>query len=60
MEGSVASYSQVIESAVGAGATPDDCTDVLEGIIDIVGVPRAVVAAPKLAMALGCDIEDDL
>jgi hypothetical protein len=34
--------------------------DVLVGVTPVVGLPRSVAAAPKLAMALGYDINDAL
>lgn len=58
--GSVSSYSELTDAAVGSDATPDDCVDVLVEIVQIVGVPRVVEAAPKLALALGYDIESAL
>jgi 4-carboxymuconolactone decarboxylase len=45
---------------VGAGATPTEIVDVLVGVVPIVGLPRVVAAAPKLALALGHDINDIL
>lgn len=55
--GAVASYSEVTDAAVSLDASPDDCVDVLVDIVEIVGVPRIMEAAPKLALALGYDIE---
>jgi len=45
---------------VNAGATAAEIVDVLIGVIPIVGLPRAVAAAPKLALALGYDTDDAL
>ena len=44
--------------AVSAGATTAEIVDVLIGVIPIVGLPCAVAAAPKLALALGFDAFD--
>lgn len=54
------SFGSQTDAAVSAGATPDEIVDVLVGIIAVVGVPRVVAAAPKLAMALGYDVDDAL
>jgi alkylhydroperoxidase/carboxymuconolactone decarboxylase family protein YurZ len=45
---------------VSAGATAAEIVDVLIGVVPVVGLPRVVAAAPKLAMALGYDTDDDL
>lgn len=58
--GAVSSYSELADAAVSSNATPDECVDVLVDIVEIVGVPRIVEAAPKLALALGYDIESAL
>ena len=52
------SYGELADAAIDAGATPTDCIDVLEGIIDLVGIPIVVEAAAKLALALGYDVDD--
>jgi hypothetical protein len=58
--GEVPSYSELVDSAVSAGASPSETVDVLVGVIEIVGLPRIVDAAPKLALALGYDIDEAL
>lgn len=55
--GANASYGVQSDAAVGAGATAAEMVDVLVGVVPVVGLPRAVAAAPRLAMALGYDIE---
>ena len=55
--GATASFSAHSDAAIGAGATPDEMVDVLLGVLSVVGLPRAVAAAPHLAMALGYDVE---
>ena len=52
------SYGAQADAAVGAGATAAEIVDVLVGVVPVVGLPSVVAAAPKLAMALGYDIED--
>ena len=56
--GAVPSYGAQADAAVDAGATAAEIVDVLVGVVPIVGLPSAVRAAPRLAMALGYDIED--
>jgi 4-carboxymuconolactone decarboxylase len=56
--GAVPSYGAEVDAAVSAGATAAEIVDVLVGIIPIVGLPTAVTAAPRLAMALGYDTDD--
>jgi 4-carboxymuconolactone decarboxylase len=58
--GPVASYGASADAAVSAGATPAEVVDVLVGVIPMVGLPRVVSAAPKLALALGYDTDDAL
>lgn len=53
------SFGEQVDDAVGAGASADEIVDVLIGVIPIVGLPGAVAAAPKLAMALGHPIDED-
>jgi 4-carboxymuconolactone decarboxylase len=54
------SFGAEADAAVSAGATAVEMVDVLVGVIPVVGLPRIVAAAPKLAMALGDDIDDDM
>jgi alkylhydroperoxidase/carboxymuconolactone decarboxylase family protein YurZ len=58
--GAVPSYGAQADAAVNAGATAAEIVDVLIAVIPVVGLPRAVAAAPKLALALGYDIDDAL
>ena len=51
------SYGAHADAALDAGATAAEVVDVLAGVLPIVGRPRVVAAAPKLAMALGYDAE---
>lgn len=52
------SFGEHADAAVGAGASPDEIVDILVGVRPIVGVPRVVAAAPKVALALGHDLDD--
>jgi len=52
------SYGAQADAAVDAGATAAEIVDVLVGVIPVVGLPRVVAAAPRLALALGHDVDD--
>jgi alkylhydroperoxidase/carboxymuconolactone decarboxylase family protein YurZ len=58
--GAVPSFGAQADAAVSAGATAAEIVDVLLGVVPVVGLPRVVAAAPKLAMALGYDTDDDM
>ena len=58
--GAAPSYGVETDAALSAGATTTEIVEVLVGIVSVVGLPSVVAAAPSLAMALGCDIEDAL
>jgi alkylhydroperoxidase/carboxymuconolactone decarboxylase family protein YurZ len=60
VRGAVPSYGAQADSAVNAGATAAEIVDVLVAVIPVVGLPCVVAAAPKLALALGYDLDDDL
>jgi alkylhydroperoxidase/carboxymuconolactone decarboxylase family protein YurZ len=55
--GATTSYGAEADAAVSAGATAGEIVDVLVAIIPLVGTARVVAAAPRLAMALGYDVE---
>jgi alkylhydroperoxidase/carboxymuconolactone decarboxylase family protein YurZ len=54
------SFGAQTDAAVSAGASPAEIVEVLVAVVRVVGLPRAVAAAPNLAMALGYDIDDAL
>ena len=56
--GAVPSYGAQADSAVSAGASAAEIVDVLVGVIPVVGLPCVVAAAPKLALALGYDLDE--
>jgi 4-carboxymuconolactone decarboxylase len=58
VNGAVPSFGEHADAAVSAGATVDEVVAVLFGVVPIVGLPRVVASAPKLAMALGFDTDD--
>jgi hypothetical protein len=55
-----ASFQHAVAHALGAGAQCDEIVATLEAVIPVTGAARVVGAAPKLALALGYDVEDAL
>ena len=55
--GPEASYGAIVDAALDAGLTADEIVDVLLRVMPTSGIPRAVGEAPKLAAALGYDID---
>lgn len=51
------SYQAAVEAAMRAGASLEDLLAVLLATIEAVGVPRAVSAAPRIALAAGYDVD---
>lgn len=56
--GAVPSYGAAVDEAVDAGASADEIVGTLLGVLPVVALPRVVAAAPRVALALGHDIED--
>jgi 4-carboxymuconolactone decarboxylase len=54
------SFQHTVEHALAAGAGCDEIVAVLEAITPVTGAVRVVSAAPKLALALGYDVEEAL
>ena len=52
------SYGAHADAAVSSGASSAEIVDVLVGVVPVVGLPHAVAAAPKVALALGYDLDD--
>ncbi len=50
-------YLREVRHAVDAGATPDEITAVLFAVASVAGSARVMAAAPRLAMALGYDVD---
>ena len=55
-----ASYLEAVDAARGAGATDDEIVGSLVSVVTLIGVPRAVSAAPKLSLAVGYDVDASL
>ena len=51
------SYQSNVELALAAGATVDEIVGCLIAVAPIIGLARAVSAAPELALALGYDVD---
>lgn len=50
-------YERAAKAAVRSGASPDEMMGVLFAVAPAVGVARIVAAAPKLATAMGFDVD---
>ena len=57
--GAVPSYGAQADVALSAGASAAEIVDVLFGVAPVVGYARVVSAAPKLAIALGFDTDEE-
>jgi len=55
-----AAFAHAVTLALASGASEDDITETLIAVAPIVGSARAVTAAPKVALAMGYDVEADL
>lgn len=51
------SYASCVEAARCEGASCEEIVGVLVALIPVLGPPRIVSAAPKLALAIGYDLE---
>ena len=60
VDGASASFQRVVTYALAAGATSDEIVATLEAVTPVIGAARIVVSAPKLALALGYDVEEAL
>ncbi len=60
VDGAVPSFGAQADAALDAGATAAEIVDVLFGVAPVVGLPRVVAAAPKLALGLGYDTSEEL
>lgn len=56
--GSGRSFTEHADAALSAGATTDGIVDLLVGVGSVVGAPRVVWAASRLALALRVDEEE--
>jgi 4-carboxymuconolactone decarboxylase len=51
------SYQLAVERAMRAGASLDDLLATIVATVEAVGVPRAMAAAPRVALAAGYDVD---
>jgi 4-carboxymuconolactone decarboxylase len=56
IESAPASYQWSVAAALAAGATDAEVVGVLVALTPVVGVVRVNVAAPEVALAMGCDL----
>jgi 4-carboxymuconolactone decarboxylase len=57
LDASAHAYVRAAEVAVRGGASPDEMVGVLFAVAPVVGIARVVSAAPKLASAMGFDVD---
>jgi 4-carboxymuconolactone decarboxylase len=58
--GAQGSYGCSVDASLAAGASVEEIVDSLIAVAPMIGLPRAVAAAPDLAVALGFDVESAL
>lgn len=55
-----ASFQHAVAVALAAGTTSDEIVAALEAVAPVTGAARVVQCAPKIALALGYDVDDAL
>jgi 4-carboxymuconolactone decarboxylase len=60
VDGPPSAFEWAASHALASGATADELVDVLVAAAPLVGSARIVTAAPRLACALGYDVDADL
>jgi 4-carboxymuconolactone decarboxylase len=60
IDGATASFQHAVAHALAAGATREEIVATLEAVTPVTGTPRVVASAPKIALALGYDVEEAL
>jgi 4-carboxymuconolactone decarboxylase len=55
-----ASFQHAVAHALASGATSEEIVATLEAVTPVTGAARVVQCAPKIALALGYDVEDAL
>ena len=55
-----ASFQHAVAHALAAGATKEEIVATLEAVTPVTGAARVVGCAPRIALALGYDVEDAL
>jgi 4-carboxymuconolactone decarboxylase len=57
VNGPASAFDTATSAAMAAGATEDELVEILIAAAPMVGTPNVVAAAPKLALAMGYDVE---
>ncbi len=60
VDGAPSSFQHAVAFALAAGATRDEIVATLEAVTPVTGAARVVLCVPKLALALGYDVEEAL
>ena len=60
VDASPSSFQHAVAFALAAGATKDEVVASLEAVTPVTGAARVVQCAPKVALALGYDVESAL
>jgi 4-carboxymuconolactone decarboxylase len=60
LDAAPSSFQHAAAHALAAGATREEIVAVLEAVAPVVGAARVVLCAPKLALALGYDVDEAL
>ncbi len=60
MDAAPSSFQHAVAHALGAGATEQEIVASLEAVAPVTGSARIVQCVPKIALALGYDVEDAL
>ena len=60
LDAAPSSFQHAVAFAFAAGATNDEIVATLEAVTPVTGAARSVGCAPKLALALGYDVEAEL
>jgi 4-carboxymuconolactone decarboxylase len=60
IDAAASSFQHAVTHALAAGATTDEIVATLEAVMPVTGAARVVECAPKVALALGYDVEEAL
>ncbi len=60
LEAAAASVQHAVALALAVGATKEEIVATLEAVTPVTGTSRVVSSAPKIALALGYDVEEAL
>jgi 4-carboxymuconolactone decarboxylase len=60
VDAATASVQHAVALALAAGATKEEIVATLEAVTPVAGTSRVVASAPKIALALGYDVEEAL